>query len=287
MSDKIIFKVPLEYDNFLALHFLKGYCKISARMITQLKRTENGITQDGKLLRTVDKVFAGSEVVLNLPEDETEINPVCGNLDILYEDDYILLVNKPFDMPVHPVKQHQNDTLANFVTYYSHEKGENYTFRAINRLDKDTSGIVFIAKDRYIANAIKNSIVKTYYALCEGIIKENGTIDAKIALKENSKMVREVTDRGQRAVTHYKVIKTNDKFSLLEINLETGRTHQIRCHMSSIGFPLAGDDLYGGSIDFIKRQALHCGKMDFVHPITSEKISIKAPLPKDIENLIF
>lgn len=286
MPKQINFTVPQEYDNVNALTFLRKYCGLSSRMITRLKREKDGILQDGKILRTVDAVFSGSIVQINMPDEKINIVPIAGNPDILYEDSYIFIANKPPFMPVHPVKQHQSDTLANIISFYSMQKGESFTFRAINRLDKDTSGAVFIAKDRFIANQVKFSLYKTYYAICEGFIKEGGTIDAPIALKKDSKMIREITPDGAKAVTHYKVIKSNEKYSFLEITLETGRTHQIRCHMSSIGFPLAGDDMYGGSLEKIPRQALHCGKISFTHPITKEEITVNAKLPDDMQNIV-
>ena len=285
MSDKLTFTVPQEYVNVNALSFLKTYCGLSSRMITRLKREKNGILQDGKILRTVDTVFYGKNVEINLPNEEMNILPVKGELDILFEDNHILVVNKSPSMPVHPVKQHQSDTLANIVAFYAKSKSKEFTFRAINRLDKDTSGIVFIAKDRYTANAVKFKLNKTYYAICEGCLKGSGTINKPIRLREDSKMVREINKNGADAVTHYTVLKSDLNYSLLEIILETGRTHQIRCHMSSIGYPLAGDDMYGGNLNEIKRQALHCGKLAFIHPISKKEIELFAPLPQDMQNI--
>ncbi len=285
MSDKLIFTVPPEYDGVNALSFLRSFCGLSSRMITRLKREKDGILMDEKILRTIDNVYANKIIKISLPTEKIGIEPIQGKLDVLYEDDYILIVNKPYSMPVHPVKQHQSDTLANLVAYYSQAKGKEFTFRAINRLDKDTSGIVFIAKDRYTANAVKFDLNKTYIAVCSGIITENGTVDMPIALKKDSKMVREVTYDGSPAVTHYQVLATGDSVSLISLVLETGRTHQIRCHMSYLGHPLEGDDLYGGSLERIQRQALHCGKLDFVHPITKQNISVVAPVPDDMKNI--
>ena len=285
MSEKLIFTVPKEYDNVNALSFLKSYCKLSSRMITRLKRENNGILQDGKILRTIDNVFYGKTVEINMPTETIDIEPVKGELDILFEDEYMLIVNKPPAMPVHPVKQHQSDTLANLVAYYAKSKNSEFTFRAINRLDKDTSGIVFIAKDRYTANAVKFALNKTYYAICEGELKGSGVIDKPMKLKEDSKMVREVREDGQRAITEYNVIKSDNGHSLLELVLKTGRTHQIRCHMSYLGHPLAGDDLYGGSLDLIARQALHCGKLTFIHPFTKDIIEVFAPIPEDMKKI--
>lgn len=285
MPEKLIFTVPKEYDGVNAQNFLRSYCGLSSRMITRLKREKDGILMGEKILRTIDTVTAGKNVIISLPDEKIGIEPVKGNLDILFEDDYILILNKPHSMPVHPVKQHQNDTLANLVAYHSQKSGKEFTFRAINRLDKDTSGIVFVAKDRYTANAVKFALNKTYIAVCTGKITQDGTVDQPIALKKDSKMVREVTADGSPAVTHYKVLKATDSDTLVSLVLETGRTHQIRCHMAYLGHPLEGDDLYGGSLEKIQRQALHCGKLEFIHPITKKSICVVAPIPEDMENI--
>ena len=286
MSEKLEFIVPDEYDGKKAIAFLRKYCNLSARMITQLKRKKDGILMNGKILRTVDFTQAGSRVEINLPDEESEIVPVEGNLDIIFEDEHILIVNKPCSMPVHPVKQHQTNTLANIVTYYMKSGGENYVFRAVNRLDKDTSGLVLIAKNKFCANALKNKVSKNYFALCHGKLDCGGTISAPIGLKEDSKIVRHVLDSGTVAITHYEVICSDDNISFVKLWLETGKTHQIRCHMSSIGHPLLGDDLYGGSLELITRQTLHCGEMTFIHPVTDKEISVSCKLPEDMQNIL-
>lgn len=286
MDNKLIFTVPEEYDNKKAIIFFKEKCGLSARMLTRLKRIPNGITMNGQLLRTVDCVKGGMTVEISLPEEKMLIEPIKGTLDIAYEDKYFLIVNKPPYMPVHPVKQHQNDTLANIVSYYSQSQGESYIFRAINRLDKDTSGLVIIAKDRFCANAMKGRTQKIYYALCHGRLEGRGTVSAPIGLLEDSKMVRHILKEGPKAVTHYKSIYADDNYSLIELKLETGRTHQIRCHMASLCHPLLGDDLYGGTLEHIKRQALHCGKISFIHPVTNNMIEVAADIPDDMKRLI-
>lgn len=285
MEKSLCFTVTSEYNNSLCKVFLKNHCGVSTRMITRLVRTEMGITRNGELLRTIDTVHTGDNIVVKIPDDNNEIIPVKGNLKILFEDEYILVVDKPANMPVHPTKNHQQDTLANIVRWYSLDKGEDFTFRAINRIDRDTSGIVVIAKDRYTASKLKN-MYKEYTAVCQGTIDCNGTVDEKIALKPDSKMVRQVDTNGQRAVTHYFILKKGKKYTLILCKLETGRTHQIRCHMNYLGFPLAGDDLYGGSREDIKRQALHCSKVSFIHPITNKPIDIECSLPNDMKNII-
>lgn len=286
MCNILKFNVTEEYDNKKAIFFLKEKCGLSARMITRLKRIPNGITMNGSLLRTVDYVKSGMVVEIILPDEEMLIEPTEGELDIVYEDKYFLIVNKPPYMPVHPVKQHQSDTLANIVSYYCINRGESYTFRAINRLDKDTSGIVIIAKDRFCANAMKGKTQKTYFALCHGCLEGNRTVSSPIGLLEDSKMVRHIMNDGPSAITHYKSVLSNDDYSLLELHLETGRTHQIRCHMASLGHPLLGDDLYGGTLEYIPRQALHCGSVSFVHPVTNNMIEVSADIPNDMKRLI-
>jgi len=265
--------------------FLRRACGITARSMTLLKYHEGGITRGGQLLRAHDILHTGDTVCLILPEEHNEIIPVQGTLDILYEDAYLLIVNKLSGMPVHPTKVHQEDTLANIVSRYQRERGEDYTFRALNRLDKDTSGCVIIAKDRLTYALVHNSIRKTYVAICEGIMHSDGVIDVPIALAPDSKIKRTVNAQGQHAVTHYRVLNYTEMHTMLELWLETGRTHQIRCHMSSIGHPLAGDDLYGGSREYISRQALHCRSVSLTHPFTHEMIRVAAPIPDDMKSL--
>lgn len=282
MAEKLCFSVPAEYDGARAKHFLRSYCGISAALLIKLKREENGITADGNLLRSVDIVRTGQRIELNLPEEASGIEPVEGKLDIVYEDNQLLIINKPPLMPVHPVKQHQTDTLSNLVAYYCRQNGEDFVFRALNRLDRDTSGAVMICKDKYTANCLKNKVSKEYTAICHGKIETGGTVDAPIGLLPDSKIVRHVVPDGQPAVTHFEVVSSCEKASLLRLWLETGRTHQIRCHITSLGHPLVGDDLYGGSRELVGRQCLHCAKMSFVHPISGESIIITVPMPEDM-----
>ncbi len=287
MPEQLKFSVEAGHDNMQAKRYLKQVHGLSTRLITRLKNTPDGILMDGKLLRAVDFVKAGAVITVNLPGEQSEyIEPIEGKLEILYEDSFILAVNKPPFMPVHPVKQHQTDTLANIVVYYAQKRGESYVFRAHNRLDRDTSGIVLIAKDKFTINKLKNGVKKTYTALVHGKIEHGGTIAKPIGLLDDSKMVRHVLNEGTPAITHYAPIAFNEQATLLKLQLETGKTHQIRCHMSSMGHPLVGDDLYGGKRDFINRQALHCGIVEFTHPVTSEIITVTAPLPNDIENAV-
>ena len=261
----------------------KTYCNNCKRNIKVYSIKESSKSD----AETIDIVKSGDIIILNLPFEVNNINPVKGNLSVLWEDEYIIVYDKPYDMPVHPTKIHQNDTLANLDAYRQRELSESYRFRAINRLDKDTSGIVVIAKDRYTASYLSGNVDKTYFAVCEGIINTSGTIDRPIKVMEGRSIQRVCADDGVKSVTHYKPLILKNSCTLLEINLETGRTHQIRTHFSSIGHPLLGDDMYGGSLERIERQALHCGEVSFIHPFSKEKIIIKSDLPNDMKKLTF
>lgn len=273
------FTVPQEFDGITVQNFLRKHCFVSARMLTKLKRVENGITLDGKHIRNIDILHGGDTVELILPEESVHIEPVDLPLDIVYEDEWLIVYNKPPFMPVHPVRDHQFDTLANAAAFHAAKTGENYTFHAINRLDKDTSGLVLAAKNAYGASFLPSRTEKLYIALCEGKITGSGTIDAPLRLKEGHTIQREIGEGGVRAVTHYTAVENyGEDYTLLEIRLETGRTHQIRAHFSCIGHPLAGDDMYGGSRERFPRQCLHCAELSFTHPESGEKLTIRKDL---------
>lgn len=279
------FTVGAEHDGLKLRDFLRRGCGITARSMTILKYYGN-ITRENEPLKAHDVVHEDDVITLSLPREKSDITPVEGVLDVLYENAFLLIVNKPFGMPVHPTKVHQTDTLANIVTWYQESRGESYVFRALNRLDKDTSGCVIIAKDRLTYSLVRDSIEKTYVAVCEGIIEDSGTINAPIGLADNSKIKRCVREDGAEAITHYRPITHSNGHTFLELRLETGRTHQIRCHMSHIGHPLAGDDLYGGSRELISRQALHCREVVLIHPFTGERLIITTAIPTEFSAII-
>jgi 23S rRNA pseudouridine1911/1915/1917 synthase len=261
--------------------FLKSQ-GVSSRLIKKLKRQNNGITRNGMLIRSVDMVQRGDIISLNT-DDERFLEP-NGNLNVntAYENAYAVIFDKPAFMPVHPSVKHQGDTLGNYFAYLYPE----LTFRPVNRLDKITSGLCAVAKNPHSANMLQNRIKKTYYAVVCGQTPAYGTIDAPIARENESIILRTVREDGKKAVTHYRTLTQNDEYSLTEIHLETGRTHQIRVHFSYIGFPLAGDELYGGSLKDIKRQALHCGIIEFSDIFTGKKITIRSDIKEDMLNLI-
>lgn len=277
--NSLTFTVETEISRPLK-NYLQENCGVSAGLLRRLKN-QGGIAVNGSLARTVDLVQKGDIITLTEQgECSAEPNPSL-NVPVAFENEAVVVFNKPSGMPVHQSTRHRDDTLANFFA----SRYPDLVFRAVNRLDKDTSGLCLVAKNSHAANILQGKMHKLYYAAVQGSTSESGTIDAPIARVAESIITRCVRDDGQRAVTHYKKIRESNGFSLLEIDLETGRTHQIRVHFSYMGYPLAGDDLYGGSREKIVRQALHCGKLNFICPLTNEKITVNAPIPEDIEEL--
>ena len=246
-----------------------------------MKRTEGGITRNGELCRTIDKVFAGDRVLLKIPMGSG--NDIVPNRELtvptVYEDSDLIIYNKPAGMAVHRSHGHYDDTLENVFAAQL-----DMPFRAVNRLDKDTSGLCIAAKNKLGADMTVTE--KVYYAVCEGIVSEPQRIDLPIGRADGSVIMREVRPDGKNAVTVIKPLKCMNNCTLLEIRLETGRTHQIRVHLSHISHPLAGDDMYGGSRKLIARQALHCGKMSFIHPISGENVTVSADMPEDMTEII-
>lgn len=284
---KLCYIIPEEYDRKQLKSFLRAEIGISSRLIKKLKNSEIGMLRNGEHVRTVDFIYTGDKIELNIDEGENEIEATYGKLDIVFEDDDMLVINKSPLVAMHPSHNHQGDTLANDVAGYLQKKGKTSTFRSIGRLDKGTSGLTLIALNAYCAARLSDrKIEKTYYAIADGIYIGNGTVDRPIYRPDPIKTVRTVDERGERAVTHWKALKSDGEKTLLEINLETGRTHQIRVHFASLGTPLVGDRLYGTEREDITHQALHCGKMEFVHPVTNEKICLSAPLPDDMMRFV-
>ena len=233
-------------------------------------------------------------VNLDLPEDNSNIVPTSIPLDILYEDNWFLILNKPSGIAVHPSLLHYDDSLSNGVKYYFDSIGLKKKIRPINRLDYNTSGIVLFAKSEYIQEILNkqmqdNILKKEYLCVINGLLEEkSGILDFPIDRKEGSIIERCISSDGKPSVTRYSVIKEfkNQNFSLVKCILETGRTHQIRVHFSHIGHPLIGDTLYGLPSDLISRQALHSYKVSFIHPITKKELTIISPLAEDIKKII-
>ena len=263
---------------------------LSSRLVTKLKKS-GGIKINGNVV-TVRYTLKENDVLTISVDDSqsSSIEPCNIPIDVIYEDEYLLAVNKPKAMPTHPSHKHRYDTLANAVMY--RYKETPFTFRAITRLDEDTSGVVLIAKDANTAQKLskmmsEGKIQKQYLAICDNTPKELcGIINAPIARDENSVIKRKISPDGKNAVTEYEVIqKLSDSRCLIRVYPKTGRTHQIRIHLSHIGCPINGDFLYGVQVGN-ERALLHCEALEFIHPITGEKTVIKADLPEDMQEII-
>ena len=270
---------------------LKGY---SHGCIVYLKKTKEGIKRNGVWAYTKDKLELEDVLETVFEEEEFSENIIAVEmpLDIIYEDEDILVLNKAADTPIHPSQGNYANSLANGVANYYEKQGVKFVFRCINRLDRDTTGLVVIAKNMLSGAILNQAMVKreihrTYLAVVKGELPENGTIDFPIARKDGSTVERCVdTVCGERAVTHFQLVEKNEKYSLAKVWLETGRTHQIRVHMNAIGHPLPGDFLYHNDRSEIGRQALHSWRLEFTHPVTGEKMSFEQPLPEDMRKLL-
>lgn len=272
---------------------LKAEFHLSDRLIKKLKKFNQIYLNDNFVF--INATLKENDVVsicLDFNETSNNIIPNKMDLDILYEDEALLIINKPTGIPVHPSMDHYTDSLSNGVMYYYNQIELHRKIRIVNRLDKNTSGIVIFAKNEYVQECLikqmrNNLFKKEYLALVEGKFDNIvGTINAPIARKDNSIIEREISDNGATSITHYKVIKEFSGYSFVQFFLETGRTHQIRVHCKYIGHPILGDTLYGNSSELINRQALHSYKVNFIHPITNKKMEIIAELPTDIKKLI-
>ena len=262
--------------------YLRGF-GVSSSLLTKLKNTENGITKNGAFAKAIETLSGGDILKIRIESSGHMPSPAEMDIEVCYEDKDVLVLNKPAFLPVHESLNHRGDTLSNFVSYYL---DEDTAFRAVFRLDRDTSGLILIAKHELAASKLAGRIKKDYYAVVQGEIKEGGTINLPIARCGESIIKRGVFENGEKAITHYEPISVKNSDTLLKINLETGRTHQIRVHFSHIGHPLLGDELYGGSCELINRQALHCKTIYFTHPITDKEIRIESDFPADIKKLI-
>lgn len=280
---EIIFKIDDKNSGLMIRDFLRNF-GVSSALLTKLKQDENGIKLNGKFAKAIEVLKSGDNLTINIKNSGKMPEKFeCENVKVAYNDEDILVLNKPPLMPVHESRNHRGDTLANVAACYMES---DCAFRAVYRLDRDTSGLVLIAKNELAASKLAGKIKKDYYAVVSGKFEGRGTIDLPIRRVQESIIERGVFDDGERAITHYEAIKTDGENTLLKLNLETGRTHQIRVHFSHLGAPLLGDTLYGGNREKINRQALHCKTIYFTHPITHEKITVDSDFPKDFKGLI-
>lgn len=272
---------------------LKNNLDVSSRLLTKLINMKRVYLND-KIVdtRTVAKINDVISIDFNYEENNSNILPCKMDLDIVYEDEGFLIINKPAGISIHPSILHYSDSLSNGVRYYYDSINLKKKIRPVNRLDLNTSGLVVFAKNEYIQECLikqmlNDTFKKEYLALVYGIPnKSAGTINAPISRKKGSIIERCISEDGQKSITHFEVIKTFKDYSLVKCLLETGRTHQIRVHMSYIGHSLIGDSLYGQKSDLINRHALHCHKLSFIHPITKKQLEFVCNLPKDINDLI-
>ena len=269
---------------------LQNELQISSRLLYKLIKMQK-ILLNNKICDTRSITNAADIITIdfNYEEDNSNIVPTQMNLDIVFEDDWLLIINKPAGIAVHPSILHYSDSLCNGIRFYFDKIGLKKQVRPVNRLDLNTSGLVVFSKCEYIQECLIfqmkcHKFKKEYLAICNGIFdKKSGTISLPIARKENSIIERCISENGQLSTTHYEVIKEFNGYSLVKCILETGRTHQIRVHMAAIGHPLIGDDLYGSISDLIDRQALHCYNLQFIHPVNNNVLNFYGELPIDFK----
>ena len=289
--------VTNEEEGLTINQILRQNYKFSSRFRTKMKYQSlvdlNGSPAPGYL-----RPAAGDVIGVRLPEESSDFPPENIPLDIIFEDDDLILVNKQPGIIVHPTKGHPEHTIANAVMYYMQQSGQSFKVRFANRIDMDTTGIIIVAKNANAQNELssqmrRNTVVKKYYALVEGIVEDDHfEIDLPVGRPDQVSIRREVMyEGGKNALSEVSVIERYDsgkygQFTLVEVILHTGRTHQIRVHLSHIGHIITGDMLYGGSTELMQRQALHAYYIEFDHPITKERVSFRTGLPDDIRNAV-
>jgi len=289
--EPLSYLVTAEEDGVELRAILTRRLQLSRKLLSRLKLTEQGITVNGERKYISVRVKKGDLVEVRMEEEVSEdILPQELPLDILYEDEHLMIVNKPAGQIVHPTHGHYVNTLANGVVYHWQSRGESFRFRPVHRLDRETSGVLAIAKNPYVHQNISeqmkiNQVEKHYVALVHGWVEqETGTVDAPIDRDPEVPAYRIVTPDGYPSVTHYRVMERFPEATLVAVRLETGRTHQIRVHMKHLGHPLVGDAMYGlpEAEGTISRHALHASRLAFRHPVTRERMEFEAPLPEDI-----
>lgn len=291
---KIVYRIDENDKDLTILSFLKRK-QYSHQVITNLKKTTCGIMHNDTWAYINETLAFGDSLTITLADEPAspDIPASFHPFEIIYEDEDLIAINKPSSMPIHPSQGHHDGTLANALAFYNQQQGICYPFRCINRLDRDTTGLTVVAKHPLSA-AILGQQIRThtmqriYVAICQGCIPLRETIDAPIARKNDSTIMREVNpSNGENAITHVCRIsyRKDLDLSLCALRLETGRTHQIRVHMSHIGHPLIGDFLYHpkeNAFLHIKRQALHACQLKLIHPVTTKPLILYAPIPKDM-----
>ena len=294
MERRLEYLVARDQDGLRLEQLLKkkGY---SRKCLALLKRTGDGVLVNGARRYLNQRVRAGETVTVHIDERESseQVEPVRLPLDIVYEDEDILVVNKPAGMPIHPSMNNHDNSLANALAWYYKNQGLPFVFRCTNRLDRDTSGLTVVAKHILsscvlASMAVKKEVTREYLAIVRGRPRpDEGIIDAPLSRKPGSLLERQVDfEGGEQAVTCYRVLREANGHSLVKLALLTGRTHQIRVHMKHLGWPLVGDYLYNPDMEQIGRQALHSARLAFRHPVTGKAMEFTAPLPEDMERIL-
>jgi 23S rRNA pseudouridine1911/1915/1917 synthase len=294
MERTLIYDIQESDAGLKISHYLrrKGY---SLQNLTDLKKMNESVLLDGKWAYLNQRLAGGEQLVIHIQEMESseKVPPVELPLDIVYEDEDIIVINKPAGMPIHPSQNNYTNSMANALAWYYKQQGKPFIFRCTNRLDRDTSGLTVVSKHMLSGNIMstmtaRREFHREYLAIVRGsVLPPSGTIDAPLSRKPGSIIERTVDwEQGERAVTHYKVLEEKNGHSLVSLVLETGRTHQIRIHMKYLGYPLIGDYLYNPDMEHITRQALHSHRLSFRHPITGEPMEFTAPLPEDMANVL-
>lgn len=288
---RLDYQVEAEEEGLKIIDVLATSMNVSSRLIRKCKNNKNIYLnkKNGSVNRIVK---SGDLISLLLDHDENTFDPNPIPVRILYEDGDLLVVDKPPFLVVHPTKGHPEGTLANALSHHQYINHQNYKIRFINRLDRDTSGIVLVAKNAYSQQIIseqmqENTVDKVYFAIVENkMIHDSGTINFPIDRVEEADIRRAVIEGGMDSVTHFEVVERYKAHTLVKIRLETGRTHQIRVHFAHIGHPILGDHLYGNLSEMIDRQALHCYEMTFIPPRGEERVSVIAPIPEDFRSVM-
>ncbi len=260
---------------------LRQKMQISRKLLIKQKQIEDGITKNGIHAKTIEIVAVGDIIAINVPDKKGDLLISDIDVSIIYEDSDVVIFDKPANMPTHPSRKQANDTLGNVYARIMTERGEDTLFRPINRLDKDTTGLLLCAKNQLAASKVSGKIDKVYLAVADGEMSVlSGIIDAPIGREIEGERKRVVRWGEAFAKTRFKVLKRGAGKSILSLTIETGRTHQIRVHLAHIGYPLKGDALYGKGKDG-DIHLLHCYKLSFISPTSGERIEVIAKLPKE------
>ena len=295
MSRRIELPITAELAGTKVDTLLKKHLNLSGTVVRRIKWLEDGILVDGQRVNTRFCPAEGQvlSVQVSDPERRSGILPAPGPLDIVYEDEDLIVLNKAPGLSVHPGPGHFSDTLGNFLLHYYDQSEQDCDFHPVHRLDRGTSGLMVAAKHPHAQEVLKNQLHtdefrRTYLAVCEGVPSPAaGTIDAPLGPRPGSLVEQMVREDGKPARTHYEVLSVHDGRALLRLVLDTGRTHQIRVHMAHLGHPLTGDFLYGTEdAALIPRPALHSARLSFLHPITGKRLECSLPLPEDMKALI-